>query len=328
MNDTVRNRPASPKDEERTAPAPLKVITAVDILTVVGLVVMTPIAWLLPERYWPVLGRGVLAVVMGIAPAWVRKRARWIERCVGARTLPMPSSNVALYGLSRYFEDNLLLLKCYRPDRWSPRIEVEGIENLRAVRTPGRGVVLWFSHFHHYSLVSKAGMHGAGFAMSHLSHPRHGFSASRFGMHYLNRVRTLIEDRYLGERVYLGLDDASAALATLREHLCAGRVISSAARAVARRPVPAPFLGGTLPLATGAPVLARETGAALLPVHVVQTEPGRYRVIIEPEIAMDRSATKWAAAEVAAREYARRLEPVVLCYPDQWEGWPVMTIAA
>jgi len=66
----------------------------------------------------------------------------------------------------------------------------------------------------------------------------------------------------------------------------------------------------------------------LLPVHVVQTEPGRYRVIIEPEIAMDRSATKWAAAEVAAREYARRLEPVVLCYPDQWEGWPVMTIAA
>ena len=140
-------------------------------------------------------------------------------------------------------------------------------------------------------------------------------------MRFLNPIRAHVEDRYLKERVYMKLDDATAAVNTLRERLLAGGVISITARDIARNPVRVPLLAGTLSLAIGAPSFAQQTHAKLLPVYGVQLDSGAYAVIIDPPIALDASQPRWVAGEAAAREYARRLEAVVREYPDQWLGW-------
>ncbi|MBF8269885.1 MAG: hypothetical protein HW386_1594 [Gammaproteobacteria bacterium] len=207
-------------------------------------------------------------------------------------------------------------------------MELQGLEHLQAAVSTGKGVVLWVSHFHFFSLIPKIAMRRAGFTMSHLSHPRHGFSGTRIGMWFLNPICTHVEDRYLKERVYMELNSGTAAVNTLRERLLAGGVISIAARDIARKPVRVPCLKGTLPLAIGAPGLAHQTQATLLPVHTVKMDSGAYAVIIDLPITLDASQPKWIAGEAAAREFARRLEAVVREYPDQWLGWNYLDIGS
>ena len=110
-------------------------------------------------------------------------------------------------------------LRCYRPFAAPPKVRVIGAEHVTNALANGKGVILWVGLFVHGSFVAKVGMHQAGFAVGHLSHPRHGFSDTRFGMAILNKARTVAEDRFLGARIKMGLDSATAALRTLREWL-------------------------------------------------------------------------------------------------------------
>ena len=300
----------------------LRLIAPLDILTVIGLVVLTPVAWLLPQHLWPKLGRCVIAMVMRLLPKTAATTAARIDSCLGTTSDRLSTHEIVKRALSRYYEETLLLLKCYRPDGWEPVVKLQGLEHLQSAVAGGKGVVLWIGHFQHYSLISKIAMFRAGFAFSHLSHPRHGFSSTRFGMRFLNPIRTHVEDRYLKERVYMGLDESTTAVNTLRERLLAAGIISITARGdKVHKPVTVPFLTGSLPLAIGAPGLAQQTQATLLPVHAVQTDSGAYIAIIEPPIVLDATQPRWVAGEAAAREYASRLEAVVREFPDQWEGW-------
>jgi lauroyl/myristoyl acyltransferase len=84
----------------------------------------------------------------------------------------------------------------------------------------------------------------------------------------------------------------------------------------------APFLGGALPLATGAPALAHATGAALLPLFTVRQKVGApICTIIERPIAIAAGGSRSKAIAEANRQYVLRLEPHVLAHPDQWRGW-------
>ncbi len=173
----------------------------------------------------------------------------------------------------------------------------------------------------HHSLVTKMAFHEAEIKVSHLSHPRHGFSGSRFGMALLNRVQTRVEDRFLGARVMLGLDDSAQAMALLRQCLEGNGVVSITVRDSGRRPVEVPFGRGRIRLAVGAPNLAFKMGAALLPVFTVREPDGAFRVAVAPAIATAHGGERGPALARAAAAYARVLEGYVARYPGQWTGW-------
>jgi lauroyl/myristoyl acyltransferase len=291
-----------------------------DLCILIALVVLTPLAWLLPERLWPRLGRGVAVLAMRCTPRTLARHAERIEKIFGPSGSRQPAGEIYLRGLSHFFEDTLLVLKCYRPG-WKPRVQLQGVEHLRAAAAENRGAVLWLGHFMYSSIATKMALRQAGVDVIHLSHPRHGFSGTRFGMRFLNPIRLRVEDRYLRERVRTGVSGSGTAVYTLRARLLEGRFISITARDSARNTVRAPFLNGSLPLATGAPILARQAGAALLPVHTVKDAAGDFITCIDKPIALDDSLPRREAAASAAREYIRRLEPVVREYPDQWLGW-------
>jgi lauroyl/myristoyl acyltransferase len=218
-------------------------------------------------------------------------------------------------GIFTFFQ----VLKCYRPGGWEPAVRIAGFEHVHAALAAGRGAVLWVSHAFHGHLGAKVGFRRAGLEVVHLSTPAHGFSATRFGVRYLNRMQTRIEDRYIGERVLLPLQGQNAALQTLVKRLKANKVVSITGQRGTGRVAEARFLDGTLPLAPGAPALAQMTGAKLLPVFAFRAADGVVDVTVEPEIVLE--GAREAAIASAVQAFAKHSEPHVLRTPGQWLSW-------
>lgn len=308
------------------APASQRLVSATDFLVLLGLVVLTPLAWTLPQRLWRRTG-GVFAPLAGRVMARqtresvARIRAMGGDRIGGETGAGVTAEAIQEELMATYVEDILHVLREHRPGRWNPEIRISGREHIEAALARRRGAILWISHFAFYSLAGKIALARAGYAVSHLSHPRHGFSSTRFGMRFLNPIRNWAEDRYLEARVFLGLDSSRAALDELARRLAANEVVSITAREAVARPLEAPFLGGTIGFAAGAPNLAHKTGAALLPVHVFARDDGSYDAVIEGPLDFDPDEPRGQACIGLARQYAVALTPHVLAHPGQWRGW-------
>jgi len=276
-------------------------------------------AWLLPERTWPAIGRLLSPMAIGDLTKDAAATEAAIRKALGARRADLPAKHIlrdmGAEGILTFFQ----VLKCHRPDGWEPRVRVAGFEHIADALSAGRGAVLWVSHAFHGHLGAKVGFRRSGLDVVHLSTPAHGFSASKFGVRYLNRMQTRIEDRYIGERVLLPLSGQNAALQTLVKRLKANKVVSITGQRGSARAIEARFLDGTLPLAPGAPTLAHLTGARLLPVFAFRAEDGAVEVTVERPIEM--AGSRDEAATSAVQAFATISEPYVLRYPGQWLSW-------
>ena len=228
----------------------------------------------------------------------------------------MPVANIAHNYLAR-----VQGFREYRPDGWHPKIQVEGAEHIEAALARGHGVVLWVSPFAYSDLVTKKGLHEAGYRVSHLSRPEHNISDSAFGVAVLNPIWTRIENRYLAERVIIRNNDAASALETLRTRLKQNRIVSITVGDQANRLAYLNLFKGKQPVATGPLHLTRTMNSVLLPVFTVIQESGTFAVVIESPLMIG-STDREEAYESIAQRYARRLERYLLQYPDQWNADP------
>jgi len=290
-----------------------------DVGVLIGAPAFTLPAWLLPERHWPALGRALSPMALGDLTKDAAATEAIIRRTLGPRRADFPAKTIlrdmGAEGIFTFFQ----ILKCHRPDGWTPRVRIAGFEQVHEALAAGRGAVLWVSHAFHGHLGAKIGFHRAGLQVVHLSTPAHGFSATRFGVRYLNRMQTRIEDRFIAERVLLPLQGQNAALQTLVKRLKANQPVSITGQRGTGRSVTARFLDGALPLAPGAPALAQMTGAKLLPVFAFRAEDGTVDVTVEPEIPL--TGSKDEAVTRAVQAFAERSVPYVLKYPAQWLSW-------
>ncbi len=303
-----------------TAVGPAPLFSAKDAAICVGLPVLALISWLTPERAWRPIGRLFAPLAAGFVGGRRHNVAR-IRRLAAGRTLAVPPAMVAREAVAANVEENLQLLRTYRPGGWRPEIRLLGREHVDAGLARGHGVILWVGFFAYYSLITKIAFDRAGYRVSHLSHPRHGFSGTRFGIRVLNPIRNAVEDRHLEERVFLSLDGPVAAMRTLQRRLKANGAVSITAREMAQRPVAVPFMAGEIPLAGGAPDLAHLTEAALLPVFTVRQADGTFAVTVEPALEGAAGLDRREFTRRAIRRYAEILERYVLRYPGQWRGW-------
>ena len=301
-----------------------KSFTGTDLGVLIGAPAFTLPAWFLPERAWPSLARALSPMAVGDLTQDPAAAAALIRKTLGSRRAEIPAEHIlrdmGAEGIFTFFQ----VLKCYRPGGWEPAVRVAGFEHVQAALAAGSGAVLWASHAFHGHLGAKIGFRRAGLEVVHLSTPAHGFSASKFGVRYLNRIQTRIEDRYIAERVMLPLPGQksggrNAALQTLAKRLKANKVVSITGQRGTGRMVEARFLDGTLPLAPGAPALAQLTGAKLLPVFAFRAADGAIEVTVEPEIEL-RGPRETAVAE-AVQAFADRSVPYVLRTPGQWLSW-------
>ena len=285
----------------------------------IGAPAFTLPAWFLPERHWPTLTRALSPMAIGDLTKDPATTQAVIRKTLGARLPDLAAKTIlrdmGSEGILTFFQ----VLKCYRPGGWEPPVRIAGFEHVHAALAAGRGAVLWVSHAFHGHLGAKIGFRRAGLQVVHLSTPAHGFSATKFGVRYLNRIQTRIEDRSIAERVLLPLQGQNAALQTLVKRLKANKVVSITGQRGTGRSVDARFLDGTLHLAPGAPALAQMTGAKLLPVFAFRAADGVVEVTVEPEIVLE--GTRDQAIAAAVQAFASCSEPYVLRSPGQWLSW-------
>ena len=292
-----------------------------DVGVLLGIPVLLALAWLVPERYWRSLAGVLGPSAVSTFTSNPRTTEARIARTLGGRLAQLSARSI-LRGIAvERIIAILQILRSYRPFRRDPRVRLGDAGLVEQALRSGRGVILWVAHGPHGDLGAKAAFSRAGLAVSHLSTPGHGFSSSRFGKRYLNRLHNAAEDRHLKERILTKLDGSAAAVQAIVRRLRENRVVSITAHRGFGRVVEAPFLDGMLKLAPGAPSIAHMTGAALLPVFAFREDDGVVGVTFGPPIAIAADRPRDVAVADAARRYAEILEPHVLRHPAQWQGW-------
>lgn len=186
--------------------------------------------------------------------------------------------------------------------------------------------MLWCSTFAFDPIVTKMALHRAGYAITHLSTRSHGYADSRFAMRFLNPIMVRIENRYLRSRAVID-QGPSNAMDRLRAAVRGNSVVTIVAvSGASRRPAAVPFMGCELPIGMGAPNLAHEEGAALLPLFTFRRSDDTYLVLIEPELRVDRTLPRLDASRQAVETYVGRLERHVVDHPDQWRAWDTLAL--
>jgi lauroyl/myristoyl acyltransferase len=277
------------------------------------------IAWFLPQNVWP----GVADRLSMLDLALHRKRTEANVKQLGtlfAGFANVPSAEWIERGFfaSRYLE-RFQYLRAYRPDGWEPVIRIQGREHVNGARAAKRGMIFWGSAFAYNDLILKMALHRLGLRTYHYTRPVHGLSTTRFGVRFLNPIRTMIECRYLGARV-CAEERVKEAMEVLKEEAVSGGAISIKIGNRGRRMVSVPFLNGQIALATGPVTLARRWGARLLPTFTLLAEDGGFDVIIGAPLESDEGDEESRAKAILER-YVRELTLYVLAYPEQWRGW-------
>ena len=294
-------------------------IRASDLGLAAALAALLPVAWLVPERRWPALAERL------VAACWPRRRREarlaQIKAAFGAldddAARRIERENCAVWILRQ-----LQLLRCYRPGGWRPLTRIEGRERIEGALERGTGVILWTAPLRFSDLATKIGMHAEGYALTHLSMPDHGWSSTRFGVFWLNPIWTAVESRFVKERVVIDPDDPKPATERIRSALRANGIVSvTAIRGAARRPATIRILQARYRLGLGAPMLAHDTGAALLPVFTVRQPDGSFHILIDEPVTIAPTLPRLDAALAAVEELGRRIERQVRLAPGQWNWW-------
>ncbi len=299
----------------------LPAFTSTDASVLAGLPFLALVSRLVPAGNWPAVARTLSPLAVGDLAPSPKAAAAAIRQTLGAHRPELTGHDVLKGMAAEGILTFLQVLRSYPGGRWTPRVRALNFERVDAGLARGRGVVLWVAHGFHGHLSAKIAFRKAGLQVTHLSHPSHGFSASRFGIRYLNRLQTRVEDPFIAERVLLPVGGQNTALNVLARRLRANGVVSITGQRGTGRTVAAPFLAGEIRLAPGAPAMAQMTGAALLPVFAFRGEDNVIDVAVEPAIEIQADRPRDEAVGMAVRSYARMLEDYVLRYPKQWLGW-------
>lgn len=280
--------------------------------------VYASLSWLLSEERWDPVIRRFLVSIDEKGP--LDTMVRGIEASALASQLRISPGAAASVLNAHRLESYFQYLRDYRPGGWRPRFAIDNETALKAALQRGKGVVVWVGHFVYNGLPLKKGMHSAGYEVFHLSRPEHGFSTTRFGMRFLNPIRSKIEERYLAKRIIIERGAEHRSVREAHRLLKQGKIVSiTAGHWEGRQLALAPIGQGFLPMSIGAPSIAHATGAALLPVFIVR-DTGVFRICVGDEIALS-AKTREDAARQAVADFSARLAAYAVAYPDQWRGW-------
>jgi lauroyl/myristoyl acyltransferase len=276
------------------------------------------LAWATPESAWPRIAARLAGLRIVLRGARAADEIERLEAVGGGQGLSLSAPECWRRQLANKYHAWLLLLRCYWRRGWRPRVRLEGGEQIVAALDAGKGAILWVAPFVFSDLITKLALAEAGHMVSHLSRDSHGFSTTRLARRLLNPIQTRIEGRYLAERLVMTDENTIGALRELVARLEANRPVSITLAATGRQSRVVRFLGGQMRIATGAPALAWQTGAPLLPTFTLREADGSFVTRIEPALRLPSELPRDAATDAILAEYVAILEAYVLRSPDQF----------
>jgi lauroyl/myristoyl acyltransferase len=294
-----------------------------NFIELLRLTVSLPIAWGVPEKYWNPICLRLAKLNARINPQAINARARTLAMALGHQAGLTDPRKVVVERSAAELEDKLQILRELRPGAsWKPDVLLRGEENLSDAMSNGQGVILWVNNFADSRLFAKMAIYRAGYPISHLSRPTHGFLPTGFAVRVLNPFWARAENHYLKERIVIRSEDTRPAMTKLRQRLNEHGVVSITVGPWARKLIATPFLAGYINLPPGPIRLAQSTGAVLLPVFTVRGSNRVVEVHVTPPLmnANDEGDVE-LDIESILRKMATRLERYVIRYPHLWRGW-------
>ncbi|HET6158625.1 MAG TPA: hypothetical protein VFE34_09800 [Dongiaceae bacterium] len=278
-------------------------------------------SWLLPERLWTRLSHARIDLSARTNGRGIERTAEIVRAALGDHDAQRCEA-IARDLKAAIYELRMQDLRGWRLGGWHPRMVLEGEDHLQSALKAGKGAILWVAPFVFNSGPTKIALHQRGHRVSHLSSHKHGFSETRFGIGFLNRIRCIPEDRYLSQRIVFDRNAPSTAMRRMVRALKAGEVVSIVASSTEGSDmIMGPIFGGRIPVAVGAPRLAALSGAPLLPVFTVRDRRAGFRIVVEAPIAIASDRTADERCIAAASEFLHRSEPWVRQFPEQWRAW-------
>lgn len=292
-----------------------------DLLEIIIISWLLIAALLVPPRYWHHICRWGASISAKLRTGAFQRNVSHIRAIIDQKVINQSPEEIELGRLAAEYYDRLLILKQYWPAGWNPSMRLFGAEKLISALERNSGIILWVNDCAGSRLVTKMALHDAGFAVSHLSRPTHGFIRTEFGASVLNRLWTRIEDRYLDERITIIKENRHAALKTLRQRLKEKRIVSITVGPWARRMAEVSFFSAQMRVPTGPVWLAMEFDAVLLPVFTNRSEDGSFEVRIADAIKLSNTGDGEDTVQGAVQRMAADLRVFVSKYPGQWRGW-------
>lgn len=277
----------------------------------------------LPEPTWPTIADTFSKWSSGSAARRYDRFRDGVRAVLGDEVDEAEIAGLYARALVHRHRRRLCVTALRRRREWNPSIELIGLERLEQALAGQHGAILWFDNFTHFSIIGKRAFAKAGYALWHLSSRDHGFSATRYGVRFLNPRQIGLELSYLAGRIAFTNRSVITATRRLVEILADNGIMSITNNANIGKSTTIPFgKSGRLSIATAPFNLATSRGVALLPVSVIEVEPlARYRVTIGPEIVGTVTGSERDTQLAMEAEYGNYLMPLVRAYPDQWLGW-------
>lgn len=185
------------------------------------------------------------------------------------------------------------------------RIEIEGAEHVRDLRERPRPFIFFTAHTGNFEMLPHVGTAFGNPVAVLFRPPNNPFIAERVA-----RLRGKGSDRLVPS--YAG---SSRVLARQLE---AGKGIGVLVDQKFKSGVPTLFFGRPLKTNPLVPRLARQFACDVLPVRSIRLADNRYRIVVEPPMALPRNAGGEIDVEAATQAINDKVEAWVREYPEQW----------
>ena len=294
-----------------------------DLLRVFGLGIGYAPTAVIPARFDPWIIDHLTDVVLRLRPGRLESLASRMSKTLGPRVSGLDLTEAARTHYQMTMEETWVRARNLHPQSWTPETTLDGLGRLREAQAAGHGTILWRMSLCS-SLVVKIALRRAGVPVVHLSSARHGaVSETWLARHVLCPLYRRTEDWYLSERVVIPWDGSTGAvMKTLLQRLTEDNsVVSILGDNYGTQNITTPFLGAQARFAVGSPALAWKAGAALLPVYSVRERTGKYRIVIDEPIGVDRHCDRKEFARRAVNEFSERMQDAIARYPASWLDW-------
>lgn len=187
-------------------------------------------------------------------------------------------------------------------------VPIVGREHLDAALTKDKGVLILSAHLGNFFLLGTR-LAVDGYPVHVLvNQPRDGRFAE-----LMDRYRLKVKQRTIHAR------PRPAALKRLQEVLRANEIAVIIADEYRRgNGIPVSLFGRTVTARRGPATLALRTDAAVVPASVIRQPDDTLKLVIEPELDLDRSGKGKGEVRENTIRLTQWLERTVLRYPDQW----------
>jgi KDO2-lipid IV(A) lauroyltransferase len=183
---------------------------------------------------------------------------------------------------------------------------IQGEENLRRARKRGKGVLFLTAHLGNWELMSAVG--SLYFGNTTLV-PRRSDSAA------VDRVINELRTRF-GAEIIVAQGAMRSLIMALKRNMMLGIFLDQ--NVDWYEGVFIPFFGRRACTNKGLALMARKTGAPVVPVFTVRESNGRHRIIFEKEVELRKTKDKIRDVEDNTALFTEVIERYVRKHPDQW----------